>query len=153
MPIPFLAHGAPPRPSRSRSSTTSTASPSVRYYRFQYPAPGAASLAARVGDRLAARGIAHVDRRERGLDHGVYCPLAGMFPRADVPVLQASLPGLDPAALVAFGRAIAPLANEDVDALGVDFRTRAPTGRGEVTFPITGFWNGMSFTKRSVQFA
>lgn len=25
-------------------------------------------------------------------------------------------------------------------------------GRSDVTFPITGFWNDMSFTRRSVQF-
>jgi hypothetical protein len=29
----------------------------------------------------------------------------------------------------------------------------AEAGRSDVTFPITGFWNGMSFTRRSVQFA
>lgn len=186
-----------------------------RYYRFQYPSPGAPELAARVREVLAAKGIAHRDDPERGLDHGVYCPLAGMFPKADVPVLQVSLPGLDPKELVAFGRALAPLADEgvlvvgsgflthnlrtlgqpvatwamefdrwaeenlvrrDVDAL-VDFRAKAPgaalahpthehfapvlvtagaaaeLGRSDVTFPITGFWNGMSFTKRSVQIA
>ena len=186
-----------------------------RYYAFEYPSPGAPALAARVRSLLAARGIAHVDRPDRGLDHGVYCPLAGMYPAADVPVLQVSLPGLDPTTLVSVGRALAPLADEgvlvvgsgflthnmrslgqplaswakefdawceetllerDIDAL-VDFRARAPgaalahpthehyapvlvtagaaveAGRGDVTFPITGFWNGMSFTKRSVQIA
>jgi 4,5-DOPA dioxygenase extradiol len=94
-----------------------------RYYRFQYPSPGAPDLAARVRELLAAKSIAFVDEPSRGLDHGVYCPLAGMYPAADVPVLQVSLPGLEPKTLVAFGRALAPLADEGVLVVGSGFLT------------------------------
>jgi 4,5-DOPA dioxygenase extradiol len=186
----------------------------TRYYQVRYPSPGAPALATRVKSLLTAGSIAHVDDPARGLDHGAFVPLLAMYPEASVPVLQVSLPGLEPKALAAFGRTLAPLVDEgvlvvgsgflthnmrslgektpswavefdawtaetfarhDVDAL-VDFRSRAPAarlahpthehfapaivaaaaaetrGRCDVTFPITGFWNDGSFTRRSIQF-
>jgi 4,5-DOPA dioxygenase extradiol len=60
-----------------------------------------------------------------------------MYPHADVPVLQASLPSLDPTTLFSLGRALAPLRREGVLIVGsgflthilrtVDFRPAAPT--------------------------
>ena len=41
-----------------------------RYYRLQYPSPGAPELAARVRELLRASGTSYVDDPERGLDHG-----------------------------------------------------------------------------------
>jgi 4,5-DOPA dioxygenase extradiol len=136
-----------------------------------------------------------------------------MYPEADVPVLQVSMPGLDPQRLFQLGVALAPLRDEgvlvfgsgflthnmryafrpgipdwahdfdawaasalerfDVDAL-LDFQTRAPAAETalptwehyapvlvaagavsrsapKVSFPITGFWQGTAFTRRSVQ--
>src|SRR5512140_3483867 len=51
-----------------------------RYYRTQYPAPGAPALAARVRELLRGRGIASTEEPERGLDHGAYVPLVAMYP-------------------------------------------------------------------------
>ena len=45
----------------------------------------------------------------RGLDHGAYVPLVEMFPEADVPVLQMSMPTLDPRALFGWASKLAPL--------------------------------------------
>ena len=94
-----------------------------RYYRTRYPAPGAPALAARVRELLRARGIAGTDDPERGLDHGAYVPLVAMYPRADVPVLQVSMPALDPAQLFALGAALAPLRHEGVLVFGSGFLT------------------------------
>ena len=92
------------------------------HYEQQYPAPGAPALAERV--RAAVRPHAPVaDDPERGLDHGAYVPLVAMYPEADVPVLQVSLPSEDPHELFALGRALRPLRDEGVLVIGSGFIT------------------------------
>lgn len=92
-----------------------------RFYRTTYPAPAAPGLAARVRALLAGQPIAEAP--ERGLDHGAYVPLVCMYPRADVPVLQLSLPSMNPIELLALGRALAPLRREGVLIVGSGFLT------------------------------
>lgn len=94
----------------------------ARYYGVRYPAPGAPGLAGRVRTMLGP-GQATADEPTRGLDHGAYVPLLAMYPRADVPVLQVSLPSLDPAALFELGRTLAPLRDEGVLIVGSGFLT------------------------------
>ena len=94
-----------------------------RYYQTQYPAPGAPELAARVRDLLRHNGLAVADDPARGLDHGAYVPLVAMYPDADVPVLQISMPGLDAHELFQLGQALAPLRNEGVLVFGSGFLT------------------------------
>ena len=97
----------------------------ARYYAQQYAAPGAPELATRVrallGDVQPV--IPVMDDPTRGLDHGAYVPLVAMYPDADVPVLQVSLPTLDPAALFALGQRFAPLRDEGVLIVGSGFLT------------------------------
>jgi 4,5-DOPA dioxygenase extradiol len=93
------------------------------YYRTEYPAPGAPDLAARVRELLRRQNIQSTDDPERGLDHGAYVPLVAMYPAADVPVLQISMPRLDPEELFELGRALAPLRDEGVLVFGSGFLT------------------------------
>lgn len=94
----------------------------ARYYRAAYPAPGAPELAARVRDLLEpVEPVA--DDPQRGLDHGAYVPLLVMYPEADVPVLQLSLPSLEPHRLLALGARLRPLREEGVLIVGSGFMT------------------------------
>jgi 4,5-DOPA dioxygenase extradiol len=94
-----------------------------RYYQTKYPAPGAPGLAARVRELLQKSNIAFTDDPERGLDHGAYVPLVAMYPKADVPVLQVSMPGLDAEELFKLGRALSALREEGVLIFGSGFLT------------------------------
>jgi len=94
-----------------------------RYYRTSYAAPGAPGLASRVGELLRSNTFAVADAPDRGLDHGAYVPLVAMYPRADIPVLQLSMPGLDTKELFDLGRALAPLRDEGVLVFGSGFLT------------------------------
>ncbi len=92
------------------------------YYDVTYPAPGAPELATRV-EQLVGDSV-HVHRDEtRGLDHGAYVPLVEMFPGADVPVLQMSMPTLDPKGLYAIGRSLSQLREEGTLIVGSGFTT------------------------------
>ncbi|MGW9449952.1 dioxygenase family protein [Streptomyces sp. NPDC055632] len=93
------------------------------YYRVAYAAPGAPALAEGVRKLLRAPGTPVQDIPDRGLDHGAYVPLVEMFPDADVPVLQISLPTLDPRRLMDVGRRLAPLRDEGVLIVGSGFFT------------------------------
>jgi 4,5-DOPA dioxygenase extradiol len=93
-----------------------------RYYRLAYPSPGAPQLATRVRELLAGQQPV-VDMPARGLDHGAFVPLMCMWPDAEIPVLQISMPSLDAAALFATGRRLAPLREEGVLIIGSGFLT------------------------------
>jgi 4,5-DOPA dioxygenase extradiol len=93
-----------------------------RYYRVRYDSPGAPELAARV-KALMPPDEPVAERPERGLDHGAYVPLIPMYPEADIPVLQISMPDLAPAHLFEIGRRLAPLRDEGVLIMGSGFMT------------------------------
>ncbi len=91
-----------------------------RYYEVTYEAPGAPELAQNVA-KLVDEPV-HQDPA-RGLDHGAYVPLKEMFPEADIPVLQMSMPTLDPRRLFDVGRRLAPLRDQGVLIIGSGFMT------------------------------
>lgn len=93
------------------------------YYRVRYDAPLAPELGAEVARLLAEVGQPVARDEERGLDHGAYVPLKELFPAADIPVLQVSMPSLDPQELYQMGRALAPLREAGTLIIGSGFTT------------------------------
>ena len=93
-----------------------------RYYTLTYPTPDATALAAEVAALMPDTAPAH-QHPSRGLDHGAWVPLKVMYPLADVPALQLSLPTSDPLALLALGARLRPLRESGVLVIGSGFLT------------------------------
>jgi 4,5-DOPA dioxygenase extradiol len=88
-------------------------------FEIQYPAPGAPALAKRTLDVLRAAGWPAEADEGQGLDHGAWVPVRFLYPDADVPVFQLSLPAsLDSAQAYALGQALQPLRDEGVLVVG-----------------------------------
>lgn len=104
-------------------------------YSVQYRSPGAPELASRVQQLLAQACIEVSEDSQRGYDHGMFAPMAVIYPQADVPVLQLSLrSNLNATEHLAVGRALAPLRGEGVLIIGSgssyhNMRTFGPMGR------------------------
>ena len=93
-----------------------------RYYDVTYRSPGAPALA-RTVEALMPDNETVVRDENRGLDHGAYVPLTVMYPNADIPVLQISLPTLDPERLLHLGERLRPLREQGVLIVGSGFTT------------------------------
>ncbi len=108
-----------------------------RYYTLRYPTPDATAAARRVVGALGSTTPVH-QWADRGLDHGAFIPLMAMFPAADVPVVQLSMPSLDPVALLTLGRRLRQLRDEGILVIGSGFMThsfavlRDPSLRGHL---------------------
>ncbi|WP_026925948.1 dioxygenase family protein [Granulicoccus phenolivorans] len=94
-----------------------------KYYTVTYDAPLAPELAASVDALVAEAGHGVRRDEERGLDHGAYVPLVEMYPDADVPVLQLSMPTLDPRTLFELGKKLSALRDEGTLIIGSGFTT------------------------------
>jgi len=93
-----------------------------KYYRMTYRTPPATELAQRVAAMMPSAEPVH-QHASRGLDHGAWEPLRIMYPDADIPVLQLSLPTHDPAQLLELGARLRPLREEGVLIIGSGFLT------------------------------
>lgn len=61
-------------------------------YEIQYPAPGEPDLAEEIIRHLQEQGLEVNANATRLRDHGVWVPLLYMYPEADIPIVQISLP-------------------------------------------------------------
>lgn len=92
-----------------------------QYYRLHYDTPSSAVLGASL-DRLLPGGV-H-EHGARGLDHGAWVPLKIMYPEADIPVVQLSLPAsANPDTLMALGQRLRELRHQGVLVIGSGFMT------------------------------
>lgn len=92
------------------------------YFRMRYDTPAATDLAARVTGLMPDTEALH-EHRSRGLDHGAWVPLKIMYPEADIPVLQLSMPTHDPARLLDIGRRLRSLRESGVLVIGSGYMT------------------------------
>ncbi len=88
-------------------------------YRLEYPARGAPEVALEACRLLAAQGFIVAEDPERGLDHGAWVPMLHLFPDAQVPVFQVSMPyDLNTVEAWRLGRALGPLRDRGVLIVG-----------------------------------
>jgi 4,5-DOPA dioxygenase extradiol len=88
-------------------------------FEVQYPAPGSPELAADVVKLLEANHLSTRIDRQRPFDHGVWVPLSLMYPQADIPIVQVSLPTQGgPALQTRVGQALASLREHGVLLIG-----------------------------------
>jgi 4,5-DOPA dioxygenase extradiol len=92
-----------------------------KFYEMTYNAPDASVLAAKVAALMPK--TESIEQSNRGLDHGAWVPLRVMYPDADIPVLQMSMPTSDPGKLMEIGRRLQPLRDEGVLIIGSGFMT------------------------------
>jgi len=92
-----------------------------KFYEMTYNSPDATELASKVASLMPK--TESIAQSTRGLDHGAWVPLRVMYPGADIPVLQMSMPTSDPGKLMEIGRRLQPLRDEGVLIIGSGFMT------------------------------
>ena len=102
-------------------------------YALQYPAPGDTALSDRVQALLTTAGLNPMLDPDRPLDHGVWVPLMHLLPKAELPVVQVSLPsGSGPEQVFALGQALQPLREQGILLIG----------SGSMTHNLSEFFSG-----------
>lgn len=92
---------------------------SSELYELQYPASGQPALAETLAQQLSARGITCRINPMRVCDHGVWAPLRHVYPNADVPIVQISLPQhYDSVACYQLGAQLSQLRDEQILLIG-----------------------------------
>lgn len=93
-----------------------------KFYNVKYETPDASLLGELVAKVMPDNEPLH-QHSNRGLDHGAWVPLKVMYPDADIPVVQLSMPTHDPVRLIELGRRLRSLREEGVLVIGSGFMT------------------------------
>ncbi|MBI3594107.1 MAG: dioxygenase [Nitrospirae bacterium] len=90
-----------------------------KFYQVRYRCQGDPETAAEVVRLLTAAGFSANTDPDRGIDHGAWVPLSRVYPRADIPIVQLTVPaGEDPRKIMAIGRALKPLREKRILLVG-----------------------------------
>ena len=92
-----------------------------KFYDMTYATPDATQLMKLVSALMPDN--EQVVQSNRGLDHGAWVPLKVMYPNADIPVVQMSMPTSDPGKLMELGKRLQPLREMGVLIIGSGFMT------------------------------
>ena len=92
-----------------------------KFYDMTYATPDATQLMKLVASLMPDN--EQVVQSNRGLDHGAWVPLKVMYPNADIPVVQMSMPTSDPGKLIELGKRLQPLRDMGVLIIGSGFLT------------------------------
>lgn len=92
-----------------------------KFYEMSYNSPDASALSELIVSMMPKNENVHPSNR--GLDHGAWVPLRVMYPDADIPVIQMSMPTSDPRQLLELGKRLQPLRDQGVLVIGSGFMT------------------------------
>lgn len=84
-------------------------------YQLQYHAKGSPAIAQLVQKQLQYNGMSTQLDPQRGLDHGAWIPLRYMFPNAEIPIIQLSIPWpMNAKQAIEFGKKLKPLRKQGI---------------------------------------
>ncbi len=92
-----------------------------KFYEMTYNSPDATEISQLIASMMPDTEPVH--QSNRGLDHGAWVPLRIMYPDADIPVVQMSMPTSDPAKLLELGKRLQPLRDQGILIIGSGFMT------------------------------
>ena len=88
-------------------------------YELQYDSPGNPKLAKQLASYLQKAGRAPSLNPHQGLDHGAWIPLSIMYPDANIPIIQLSIPiPRNPEEVFKIGQIVAPLRDQGIMFMG-----------------------------------